>query len=249
MSWMRKAARLQVAAAPVMVGLAVSCGCTVVAASSAAAEPAASSINSGYGEGSGFCKSVISTGYDLGNEATSYDDVYPCGPEPGSSFPPYGDSFQPPGGFQCTELANRFLFDAWDLQPVFGSSLDGANYARTVHADYPSVPLVPNGTSGQPYLPGDIISFTGSSKEPDGHVAVVIGTTENSSGNGTVTIMEQNAASSGTETLAVSGWKLLPATGSYVTPYDFNALASAKLAPTAYVTNLYDDTVRLIHAG
>jgi hypothetical protein len=133
---------------------------------------------------------------------------------------------KPSGGLQCTELANRALFDIWGLQPVFGSSLDGASFAETVHADYPSVPLVANGTSGRPYVPGDIVSFTGNSQEPDGHVAVVIASTENGSGNGTATLMEENAASSGKEILTVSNWKLLPAAGAYVTPYDFDALAS-----------------------
>jgi hypothetical protein len=140
-----------------------------------------------------------------------FDNVYPCGPRPGKSFPSWGDAFQDGGGFQCTELANRFLFDAWGLAPVFGASLDGATYAQTVHAQDPSVPLVANGTADQPYLPGDIVSFTGNSSEPDGHVAVVIASTEDSGGNGSVTIMEENAAAAGEETLNVSSWALQPA--------------------------------------
>jgi CHAP domain len=201
---------------------------SVMSASPAAASP---TIAKGTGEGPGFCASVVSQGQPLGSGATSFDDVYPCGPEPGSSFPPYGDAFQPSGGFQCTELANRFLFDVWNIAPVFGSSLDGSNFARTVHMDHPSVELVANGTPGEPYLPGDIVSFTGNSKEPDGHVAAVTASTENASGNGTITIMEQNAAASGSETLTVSGWSLKPAPGSWVTPSDFLALATTTQTP------------------
>jgi CHAP domain len=227
MNWILRTAGSRMSVAAAMAALAVMCVGLPVVAGTTAGALAASSIPSGYGKGPGFCKNVVSSGYDLGNGSTSYDDIYPCGPEPGKSFPSYGDGFQPSGGFQCTELANRFLFNAWGLQPVFGSSLDGKTYAQTVHTDYPSVQLIANGTAGQPYLPGDIVSFTGNSNEPDGHVAVVIASTENPSGNGTVTIMEQNAALSGQESLKVSGWKLLPAAGSYVTPYDFDALASS----------------------
>jgi hypothetical protein len=88
------------------------------------------------------------------------------------------------------------------------------------------VPLEENGTPGQPYQPGDIVSFTGNSKEPDGHVAIVTASTENANGNGKVTIIEENAAPSGKETLTVSHWKMLPAAGSYVTPSNFDALAA-----------------------
>jgi hypothetical protein len=204
--------------------LTLACGGLAVTAGAAAA--ATATIPAGYGEAPGFCATVVSSGMDLGNGSTSYDNVYPCGPQPGGSSPDYGDSFQPSGGFQCTELANRFLFDVWGLRPIFGTSLDGKTFAQSVHVDYPSVPLVSNGTPGRPYLPGDIVSFTGNSNEPDGHVAVVIASTENSSGNGTVTIMEENAATSGKETLKVSDWKLLPAAGAWVTPSNFDALAT-----------------------
>jgi hypothetical protein len=196
--------RLGLSATLIVVAAGTLCAATAGAAGAAVGSQTRHklgrvSIPSGYGEGPGFCASVISSGYDLGSGSMSFDDVYPCGPEPGNSFPSWGDAFQPQGGFQRTELANRFLFDAWGLSPVFGSSLDGANYAQTVHSDHPQVPLISNGTIGQPYLPGDIVSFSGNSLEPDGHVAVVIASTEDASGNGTVTIMEENAASSGQE--------------------------------------------------
>lgn len=113
----------------VAAALTLACGGLTATAGLAAA--ATASIPDGYGEGPGFCATVVSSGMDLGNGSTSYDNVYPCGPQPGGSFPDYGDSFQPSGGFQCTELANRFLFDVWGLQPIFGTSLDGKTYAQT----------------------------------------------------------------------------------------------------------------------
>jgi len=190
----------------------------------------AATLSPGSGEGMAFCSTVTPSGHPLG---ANYDNVWACGPAPGSGSPGYGDAFEArPYGFQCTELANRFLWDRWGLSPIFGATLDGVSFAKMVHDDHPSVALVTNGTAGQPYLPGDIVSFTGGA---DGHVAVVIASTEDSNGNGDVTIMEENAASklapNGQETLSVAHWMLQKPAGSYVTPVNFDALAPVKSAP------------------
>ena len=211
----RGAHRLVTASAPflLLIGLSVVLG-----------GAQASALSSTYGTGPGFCSSVASGAYDLG---ASFDNVWACGPTPGAGAPGYGDAFESsPWGFQCTELANRFLWDAWGIAPIFGANLDGADFASTVHASHSSIVDVVNGTIGQPYLPGDIVSFAGNSYEPDGHVAVVIASSENSVGNGQVTVMEENASTSGSETLTVANWLLEKAPGSYVTPTDFDALAS-----------------------
>ena len=191
----------------------------------------------GFGKGSAFCGSAVPDGKDLG---ASFHDVYACGPANNSgtgykvpSSGSYKGFFEAaPYSYQCTELADRILFDFWKMQPVYGANLDGKTFASTVHARYPSVQLIANGTAGKPYLPGDIVSFTGDTQEPDGHVAVVTASTENASGNGKVTIIEENAAASGQETLTVSNWKLLRAADSYVTPSDFDALASGISGPS-----------------
>jgi hypothetical protein len=70
----------------------ISLGGLISGATPAVASP--SSISPGYCEGSGFCNKVVTAGYDLGNGGTSFDNIYPCGPEPGTSFPSYGDLFQ-----------------------------------------------------------------------------------------------------------------------------------------------------------
>jgi len=215
----------------VAVTLVVILGATVLRSPAASA-----SAPAGFGEGSGFCSSAVPGGYDLG---ASFDDVFACGPANNSGtgyYVPASGTYKgffedAPWTYQCTELADRFLFDIWGKGPIYGGSLDGKDFASTVHADYPSVPLVTNGTAGQPYVAGDIVSFTGNSKEPDGHVAVVTASTENSSGDGTVTIMEENAASSGQENLTVSSWTLQAAAGSWVTPYEFDALAQPDTEP------------------
>ncbi len=179
------------------VALAVCCTAMLLGVASQA-----DALAVGEGQGSGFCKSVTSAGYDLG---ANYDNVWACGPIPNGNEVGYGDEFEHSKyGFQCTELADRFLWDRWGISPVFGEGLNGENFAATVHADHTSVLLVANGTAGQPYEPGDIVSFSG---DYEGHVAVVTSSTENSSGDGTVTIMEENTpsnlSSNGTETLRV----------------------------------------------
>jgi hypothetical protein len=47
----------------------------------------AAAIPPGTGTGPTYCASVVPGGYDLGGGSTSFDNVYPCGPEPGSGAP------------------------------------------------------------------------------------------------------------------------------------------------------------------
>ena len=181
---------------------------------------ATTAIPTGYGVGSGFCTSV--GGSNLG---ASFDNVYPCGPRPGSSFPDSGDLFQPSGGFQCTEFANRFLFDVWHRQPIFGASLTGSSYVDTAHSVYPAIAKFSNGTVGQPYLPGDIVSFTDKAA---GHVAVVMSSTyaQGDGGNYQIAILDENGLASGSTTAKVTNWLMATPSGINETPYDFLALAS-----------------------
>ena len=186
----------------------------------------------------------------------SFKKVYACGPanDSGTGYEvpalpsPYAGFFEGSSGkfagsgyeFQCTELANRFLFDVWSLDPVSddafnGENLVGANFAATVHFANPLVaPLVKNGTPGEPYLPGDIVSFSDGG---DGHVAVVKQSTENSSGNGNVILLEENGSKSGKTTATVTNWVMSnPADSSIETPVNFDALASPPTPPPT-VTN------------
>jgi hypothetical protein len=94
-----------------------------------AGAPTAFAISSTYGTGPGFCNSVVSSGYDLG---ANFDNVWACGPTGDNDFkdPPFEVSDH---GFQCVELANRFLWDAHGVTPVSGITLVGGNFAATVH--------------------------------------------------------------------------------------------------------------------
>jgi hypothetical protein len=138
---------------------------------------------------------------------------------------PYQGFFEDaPYGYQCVELANRFVFDLWGLAPI---NANGNNYASTLSSAR-HVPLVANGTAGQPYLPGDVVSFTGTGALRDGHVAVVMGSTytPGDGGNYSVTLLEENASASGTNTATVTNWKMANPKGALVTPSNFDALAS-----------------------
>ena len=201
---------------------------------------------SGYGTGSAFCSQAVPGGAVL---HYSFDGVFACGPANNSGTgyevpappSPYAGFFEDSGyEFQCTELANRVLFDVWTLSPVSddafnGENLVGVNFAATVNHYNPSVaPLIPNGMQGIAYLPGDIVSFSDGG---DGHVAVVAKSTENSSGDGTVTLLEENGSKSGKTTATVTNWVMSkPADSSIEVPVNFDALASPPTPPPT-VTN------------
>jgi CHAP domain len=148
----------------------------------------------GYGTGSGFCKSISSSAYNLG---ANYDNVYACGPSQG-----LGDVFDPyPNAFQCVELAERFEWAIYGGPEVYNTS--GKAYVQDLH-NAQGVPIASSGSGSLP-APGDVISMWGpSGTEPSGHVAVV--TAVNApGGTGTITIMEQNGTTTGWDSIKVSG--------------------------------------------
>jgi hypothetical protein len=99
-------------------------------------------------------------------------------------------------GFQCVELADRFLAVVDGLAPVFGN---GQQIAANYHAAYANTSLYVNGSSqavGHAPVAGDVISFSdapGFDSWSPGHVAVVTGSSVNpATGNGTVRIAQEN---------------------------------------------------------
>jgi|GEM_PF-849404 len=157
-----------------------------------------------------------------------------CGPTGGTGIDiplayPYtsgGETYTP--GFQCVELADRYLYVTQHWGAIDGN---GATVARIYGAAHSMSP-VHNGTAGDPPAVGDVISFSVESNFTDdggyypGHVAVVSASNVNSSGNGTIHILSENWAEGAADTeLSVSGWRVQPITtgdssGGYVsTPY------------------------------
>lgn len=152
-----------------------------------------------------------------------------CGPGPGDggtyadvTIPgPYGASgyfFNATPGFQCVELAERFLALADGLAPVLAN---GQQVARNYHAAYSNTSLYVNGSRssiGHAPLAGDVISFSnapGFDAWQAGHVAVVDRSSVNSGGNGTVTIAQENVgAGYWIYRLDVVRWRLVDPTSA-----------------------------------
>ena len=122
-----------------------------------------------------------------------------------------GGYFNGTPGFQCVELAERFLAVAYGFVPT---NAEGATVAANYHAEYPRTTLTMNGSKGaigHPPVAGDVISFSLSRSFgfDDGHVAIVVRSKVNSAGNGEVVVAQQNVASSDyIYTLGVQSWRV-----------------------------------------
>ena len=113
--------------------------------------------------------------------------------------------------WQCVELVQRYFIMAGYLTNVYP-----ANGNQIVNA-YPNSNMqkINNGTPGSAPQPGDVLSYDGIANNPYGHTSLVTGSSVNSSGNGTITVLQQNSYytnSSGavitipTDTLKVGNW-------------------------------------------
>ncbi len=151
------------------------------------------SLKPGTGSGAAWCANNL--GYQLG---AKFDDVYACGPPTGLP-----DPFDT-AGFQCVELSERFLWAVYkDYVPDVP---DGRDFVRFAHSDL-GTPIGLPGTHSVP-APGDIVSLWGGLlAQPYGHTAVVTSVKVDSSGNGTIGIMEQNGTANGWDQINVSDWK------------------------------------------
>ncbi|TET53636.1 MAG: CHAP domain-containing protein, partial [Anaerolineales bacterium] len=65
-----------------------------------------------------------------------------------------------------------------------------------------------NGTTGIAPQPDDVLSYGSTSTW--GHTSVVIASNVDANGNGSITIMEQNASATGSNTLPVYSWVVSP---------------------------------------
>ena len=134
-------------------------------------------------------------------------DLPICGPGPNNGgtwsiidLPgPYGTDhgyFNATEGFQCVELADRFLAVVDGLAPVFAN---GQQVAANYHAAYANTRLYVNGSRqavAHPPVKGDVISFSdapGFDSWSPGHVAVVSASSvDRATGDGTVTVSQEN---------------------------------------------------------
>ncbi|HLX78132.1 MAG TPA: CHAP domain-containing protein [Acidimicrobiales bacterium] len=147
-----------------------------------------------------------------------------CGPGPGNGgtysyvtipgpYGAFGYYYNATSGFQCVELAERFLAVVDGLAPVLAN---GQQVAANYHAAYVNTSLYVNGTPGAVgHAPkkGDVISFSnapGFDAVAAGHVAIVDKSKIDARGNGTVTIAQENVgAGYWIYTLDVDHWRLV----------------------------------------
>jgi hypothetical protein len=192
--------------------------------------------------GAQFCNSfsggITSVSHPL--TGPGYDGVQPCGGTyPGKvSYPPGNGVIFDTDGWQCVELAARWLY-AYAAHVPPGVGL-GRDVAWQYHATYPAYPVYPPASSvgtaayDLTIRPGDIISMWGpSGSDPAGHVAVVtavnVTLTNGVDGTGTITVMDENDLSTGTATINVQNGQM-----SYGTPgnyYYYNQFQWLELAP------------------
>jgi hypothetical protein len=148
-----------------------------------------------------------------------------------SSYQRYANFFEYSGsdaGFQCVELANRYLWVADGILPISGEGLTGYDYVDIEVADgnvSSSARFYNTASSAEnhPYLAGDIVSFSGYGGA--GHVAVVIysGYLPGDGGTYSVTLMEEDASTTGKTTAQVTNWVMKDPADGDVTPYDYIA--------------------------
>lgn len=143
----------------------------------------------------------------FGLEACGPRPFYGEGPDVGVRFP--GSSW----GileWECVELSMRYMFLAWGVHPYPANGKDVVwNYARTqaqFNPGGPQVEAISNNGDGPLPQPGDVLSYGATSSF--GHTSVVTAVNVDTSGNGTVTVLEENASASGWDTVPVSSWVL-----------------------------------------
>jgi hypothetical protein len=107
-------------------------------------------------------------------------------------------------GFQCVELAARYLWFETGLTPPH--PLHAKGFVAALHSEYPQYAVTGNtDTFSTSLKPGQIISMgDGTNDSADGHVGVVTAVSV-SNGNGTITMMDENAGGTGKDTITVSG--------------------------------------------
>ena len=108
-------------------------------------------------------------------------------------------------GYQCVEFSERYLYDRFGvtMNVVTNGDQVVAHYA----ADYAGLfTVVGNGTRDRAPAAGDVLSLStapGFDSASGGHTAVVQSSSVNAAGNGTATVVEENAAASGVAVLRV----------------------------------------------
>jgi hypothetical protein len=186
------ASNLETAVSAARPGVSLEQSSTDLGSQWGAEESARRALTSGEGSGPKWCAEY--GGYQLG---AVYGDVYACGPANGTS-----DDFDT-AGFQCVELSERFM---WVTYSDFVPNVPDGRHLVSVASSYLGVSIGTPGTNSLP-VPGDVVSMWGGPNAlVYGHTGVVTGVDVDSSGNGTIEIMDQNALATGWDEINVTNW-------------------------------------------
>jgi hypothetical protein len=137
-----------------------------------------------------------------------------CGPVPGdgrAAAPvyPYPGALWT-AGYQCVEFSERYLYDRYGV--MMGIATNGDQVAAHYEAGYPGLFMViRNGTPRRAPAAGDVLSLSAAPRfdsKGGGHTAVVQSSAVNAAGDGTVTLVQENADATGVAVLPVSGWSV-----------------------------------------
>ena len=212
----RRTARLLGAVAALVTAVEL---VTPVSVDAATAAPAAStqgfmtatvpaSAATGTGSGGDFCATVSGVvngktvqSFNLG---PAFQNVYSCGPTEETGW--NNDPFE--SDWQCVELSTRFMWAAYGLRAAPGN---GGVFVANNHARFPSI-AVGTPSPGNLPAPGDVVSMSGGAANPNaspwGHTAVVsdVSHVDRSTGNGYISVIEENDGGVGAGRINVSNW-------------------------------------------
>jgi uncharacterized repeat protein (TIGR02543 family) len=135
-----------------------------------------------------------------------------CGPRPYYDHAPDVQVHFFHGGWgvmewECVEYAMRFLYLLYGISPY---KANGSEVVWNYSGD--QLVQIANGTAGQAPVPNDVLSYGPTSTS--GHTSVVTASNVDENGNGTITVIEENASVSGSSTLTVTDWSVAGNAGS-----------------------------------
>jgi hypothetical protein len=139
----------------------------------------------------------------------TWNGLIACGPRPITDGAPDRTVRFFPGAWgefewECVELSMRWLYQAYGVHPYSANGFDIVdNYTS---ADGGGLVKIANG-SGHAPQPGDVIEFRSAD-----HTGVVTSSSVDGAGNGSITIIEQNAMANGWGTYSVRSWSVSGAT-------------------------------------
>jgi CHAP domain len=111
-------------------------------------------------------------------------------------------------GYQCVEFSERYLYDRYGV--TMDVLTNGDQVAAHYAANFPGLfMIVRNGTPHRAPADGDVLSLSataGFDSAAGGHTGVVQSSSVDAAGDGTVTVIEENATASGVAVLTVAGW-------------------------------------------